>query len=271
MVPPMRMRGGIYRILRVLLIAAVAWLAFHWLEPEGLGWVVLAAAAAVMVGWIGLRALRIRRARARDDQADAWALALMHPPERPAAIRELTDERSATKDPAERARLTLVLAELLEANGDPRAALEALGELSDAELPPRLAAMVRHARAVALLSDGDPSAAQAALDSDPRSSGDPAIELRIRLMQGLIAAESGRGAEALAIARRSRDEALDDPDLTTEARVLEAVALRALGRTKHAIRVMLRLDDEMLDVLVLLGLPGVRALAADAIEARDAG
>lgn len=265
----MRMRGGIYRVLRVLLVAAVAWLAFRWLRPQGLGWVVLAVPVTVVLGWVGLRALRIRRARAEDERADRWALALVRPPERPAAVRELREARDAARDEPERARLTLVLAEILEADGEPGAALEALATIRDSELGDTLSAVVRHARAVASLSAGDPAGAKDALDEDPSPCGHHAIDLRIRMLRGMIAAESGDAAEALEIAKRAKDEARGDEDLMTEARLLEAVALDAAGRSADAAKRMARLDDDMLDVLVVLGLPRVRALAAAVIEERE--
>lgn len=265
----MQMRAGIYRVLRIAVVAGAAFLGYRWLAPMGLGWVVLAVAGAGALGWLGYRVFRARRERALDARADRWAEALLTPPLRPAAIRELRALRERAK-PAEHARLTLVLAELLEADGEAAAALEALAEVGAASLAPPLRAVIRHARAVAHLSAGDAESARAALDADDTPSGDRSIDLRLRMMRGLVEAETGNAAEAARVAAEAREEARDDADLELEARVLEAVALDAAGRRADALARMARLGDEMLDVLVVLGLPRVRDLASAAIEARDA-
>lgn len=269
----MRMRGWVLRVGRMFVIALGAYLLFRWLEPQGLGWVVLLLAGVGAALWIGLRAYRVRRLRAEDARADRWASALMSPPERPAAIRELR-EAIAALDPSkpkrlrDRAHLTLVLAELLEADGEPGEALRALGSLPADDLGERLAAVLRHARAVSHLSAGEPEAARAALDEDPGPCGDRAVDLRIRMMRGLIAAETGDPEGALDAAEQARDEAGDDADLKTEARVLKAVALDAAGDRPDALKVMHALGDEMLEVLAILGLPRVRELAREAIAER---
>ncbi|MEZ4336214.1 MAG: hypothetical protein R3B82_06265 [Sandaracinaceae bacterium] len=262
----MQMRAGIYRVLRIALVAGVAWLGYQWLAPMGLGWVVLALAGLAAGGWVVFRLVRIRRERALDARADRWAEALMSPPHRPAAIREIRGAREAARSrPEEHARLTLVLAELLEADGDAKDAVEVLEETGTAGLAPPLRAVMRHARAVAHLSAGDPEAARRALDEDTEPSGDRAMELRLRMMRGLIDAETGNAAAAKKAASEAREEALDDEDLRVEARVLEAVAFDAAGQRTQAIERMNRLGDEMLEILAVLGLPRVRELATEAL------
>ncbi|MBX3269195.1 MAG: hypothetical protein KF729_02980 [Sandaracinaceae bacterium] len=265
----MQMRAGIYRVLRVVVVGAAALLAYRWLAPMGLGWLVLAIAGLAAAGWLGYVGWRARRERALDALADRAAVAVLDPPARPGAIRELTAAcaRARGRRPAEHARLTLVLATLLEADGDAEGALEALAEVGGEGLAPPLRAIVRHARAVAHLSSGDPEAARAALDAGAEPSGDAGVELRIRLLRGVIAAETGDPAEARRVAEEAREEALDDEDLRVEARVLEAVALDAAGEGAEAVARMRRLGDEMLDVLSVLGLPRVRALATRALAA----
>ncbi len=270
----MLVRGWLLRIGRVAVVAIAAYFAFRWLEPQGLGWVVLLVAGVAAAAWIGWRAYRIRRARAEDARADRWAQALMSPPERPAAVRELREaiaglDLAKARSRTERAHLTLVLAELLEADGDPAGALEALEALPADALGERLAAVVRHARAVSHLSAGDPAAAREALDEAPGRSGDRQVDLRIRMLRGLILAETGDAEGALEAAEHARDEAGDDADLRTEARLLKAAALDAAGDRPDALRVMAAVGDEMLEVLTVLGLPRIRGLAADALEARE--
>lgn len=268
---PMQMRAGIYRVLRIAVVAGAAWLGYRWLAPMGLGWVVLAVAGVAAGGWLVLRLLRVRRDRALDARADRWAEALMSPPARPAAVREIREARTAAASkPAEHARLTLVLAELLEADGDAKGAVEVLEEVGTSRLAPPLRAVIRHARAVAHLSAGDPEAARAALDEDAEPSGDKGMELRLRMMRGLIDAETGNAAAAKKAAAEAREEALDDEDLRMEARVLEAVAFDAAGQRDKALERMHRLGDDMLEVLVVLGLPRVRGLATEALASREA-
>lgn len=263
----MNMRAGIYRVLRIAVVAGGALLGYRWLEPMGLGWVVLAVAGVAAVAWVGYRLWLVRRERAREAQADRWAEALMSPPMRPAVITELRAERARASQPAERARLSLVLAEVLEADGDAADAVAVLEEVSTDGLTPMLAAVVRHARAVAHVSAGDPEAAIAALDAAAVTTGDASMELRLRMMRGLAEAERGNPAEAKRIAAEAREEALDE-ELRLEARVLEAVALDAAGQRAEALTRMHRIGDDMLEVLLLLGLPRVRELAGLALEAR---
>ncbi|HJL17747.1 MAG TPA: hypothetical protein RMH99_18930 [Sandaracinaceae bacterium LLY-WYZ-13_1] len=270
----MRMRGWFLRVFRVVLVGGAAWLAFQWLEPRGLGWVVLLVAGLLVAMWIGLRAARIRGQRAEEARAERWAEALMIPPRRPAAVRELNAELDAL-DPSKPkqahrfAHLSLILAELLEADGEPEKALEALDRIDDESLAERMAAVVRHARAVSWLSAGDPASARAALDELPGPCGDRAVDLRIRMMRGLIAAEEGDPEEALEIAQLARTEAGTDADLKLEARVLKAVALDAAGDPEDARKVLAALEDEMLEVLHTLGLPRVRRLAGAILQERE--
>jgi hypothetical protein len=251
-------------------IAIAAWLAFQWLRPEGLGWIVPLVGALGAFAWIAYRYVRIRRHRAEDAQADRWAEALMDPPLRPTAIRELRErirelDGSASRRTAHRARLALVLAELLEADGEPHEALAALEPFDVTALPERTAAMVRHARAVASLSAGDLGAAEAELD-DATPSGDRGVDLRMLALRGAIAAQRRDGERALEIAEELRLEAANDPDLRTEARVLKALGLDALGDRDEAVKVMRALGEEMLGVLLVLGLPRVKALADLALD-----
>lgn len=264
------MRDGIYRMLRIAVVGGGAFLGYRALSPMGYGWVVLVVAGVLASLWIGYRAYRARLQRQREARADRWAEALLVPPKRPAAFREIREvlRQAETRRPVEHARVTLVLAELLDADGEPEAAVEALQAVDETRLPKGLAAIVRHASAVAHLSAGDPEGAAQALDG-AEPSGSAEIELRIRMMRGLIAAERGQVTEAKRIAKESREDALDDEDLRLEARLLEAVAIDAGGDRRAAIKRMLRLGDEMLDILVVMGLPRVRALAAAAIESRD--
>ncbi len=268
--PAMQMRGWLLRTFRMAFIAIAAWVAYRVLEPKGLGWLVPLAGAVGAFSWIGFRYARIRRRRADEAQADLWAEALMDPPMRPNAVRELRArigelDGSPRRLPL-RARLTLVLAELLDADGEPAEALRALDALDVSALPPRTAVMVRHARAVASLSAGDAEAAEAILAELGGPSGDRSVDLRVQALRGVLAAERGDGERALEIAEELRMEAANDPELRIEARVLKAVGLDALGDRDDAVTVMRGLGEEMLGVLLVLGLPRVKELADLALD-----
>lgn len=264
----MQMRGWLFRILRAAFIAALAWIAYRWLAPDGLGWLVPVLAGLAALAWIALRVRRARAARAEDARADRWAEALMDPPLRPGAIRELRAELEtldADKHAPRYARLALVLAELLEADGDPGAAREALERVKLGKLPARTKAMVQHARAVAALSAGDVREASSLLDAIA-SCGDREIDLRVRALRGFVLAERGEAERALELAEELRIDAGSDADLRMEARVLKAVALDVAGDRADAVKVLRALGEEMLGVLLVLGLPRVRELADLALD-----
>ncbi|MCZ7684074.1 MAG: hypothetical protein M5U28_37005 [Sandaracinaceae bacterium] len=264
----MQMRGWMFRILRVAFIAAAAWLAFHLLRPQGLGWTVPVAAAVAALAWIAFRMMQVRRHREEDSRADRWAEALMDPPLRPGAIRELRAELGALdgkKHAARHARLTLVLAELLEADGDPAAAREALGAVRLGALTERTRTMVQHARAVAALSAGDVEGAAELLDA-LAPVGERELDLRVRALRGFVLAEKGEAERALELAEELRIDAASDADLRMEARVLKAVALDVAGDRADAVKVLRALGEEMLGVLLVLGLPRVRELADLALD-----
>lgn len=252
------------RLFRVVAIGLAAWVAYHYLAPRGLAWVVWAGVGTLALGWIAWRTVTIVRARARARQEERWADALVDAPRRPAAIRDLRAALASERHPSERVHLTLVLAELLEADGEPAAALEALDALDLAAQPERARAVVRHACAVAALSAGDLERAERALAPGP--IGERTLDTKIELLRAVLAIERGDAERALAIAERER-KAQDD-ELQIEAKVVRALAVDALGDHEDALKILRGLGDDMLAVLALLGLPRVRRLAA---EARDEG
>jgi hypothetical protein len=253
------------RVMRVVFVGVAAWVAFHYLEPSGHGWLVLVAAVALVLFWIGYRYFIVIRRRRADAQSDKWASALLDPPRRKEAIDELRTRRSRARG-VEHARFSLILAEMLEADGDMPGASQVLDEVDRAGLPERTLALVAHGRAVAALSAGDSEKAEVILDA-VGPCGDRVVDLRVRLMRGAVAAERGDAERALEVAEQARRDAAGDDDLKMEARVLKAVALDALGDRADAVKVIRALDQEMLEVLLVLGLPRVKVLAQAAIDA----
>lgn len=269
----MRMRTGLLRLLRLAFIAVAAFVALRTLDPRGLGWVVPALAALAVLTWFVLRRFAARRRAREDADADRWAEALLDSPLRPSAIRELRQaierlDPARRKDAPQHARLSLVLAELLEADGEPNDALAVLDAVRDGALPERTVLMVRHARAVASLSAGDIEGA-AAMVQELHPIGERALDIRIRALRGFVMAEQGEGERALELAEELRLEAGADAELRMEARVLKAAALDALGDGEEAVKVMRALGEEMLGVLLVLGLPRVKALADRALDEED--
>ncbi|MFK7989519.1 MAG: tetratricopeptide repeat protein [Sandaracinaceae bacterium] len=256
-------------ILRVSLLAVGAYFAFRLLEPRGYGWTVgvFVAALGLLFGYFVWR----RRSRIKADEArsDAWAEAMMNPAKRGAVVASLRAE-IALADPLKEAdahaRLSLMCAEVLEADGDASGARAVLDAVQPSELEPDFAGVIRHARAVAALSDGDLDAADAALDSIGGPVGDRTVDLRVRILRGALAAERGKAAEALQVAEDAMDEAGSDKDLLAEARVLKAIAQEAGGDAEAALMTLRRLGDDMLEVLKRLGLPRARELATKTLE-----
>src|SRR5688572_26957514 len=119
MVARMRMRRWMLLVLRVIFVGVAAWIAFSWLAPSGRGWIALVVALGLVAGWIGFRWLVVRRRRAEEARADRWASALFDPPRRAEAMVEIRAELArADRKTDAYARIALVLAEMLEADGD---------------------------------------------------------------------------------------------------------------------------------------------------------
>lgn len=260
----MKRFGWGLRIARLALVGLAAWMAYHWLAPSGRGWWVPAVAGGLALLWAAALLWRRRVRRREDARAERWATALMTPALRAEVIAELESEVSGcdpVAKPSHHAHRSLTLAELLEADGRAEAATDVLEEIRSDALSTRLAAVVSHARAVAWLSAGQPNRAVTALNESPSLIGDPVVALRIRLLRGLIAVEQGDTERAFELVEDVRDELGDNPELRTEALVLEAVALEAKGDESAALAALREVGADMLEVLVLLGLPRVRALA----------
>lgn len=256
-------------VLRVSLLAVGAYFAFRLLEPRGYGWTVFVFAGALILlfGWFVFR--RRARRQADDARSDAWAEAMMNPAKRAEVVASLRAEialHDPLKDAELHARRSLMAAELLEADGDAPGARALLDAVQPSELEPDFAGVIRHARAVAALSDGDLDAADAALDGMGGPVGDRTVDLRVRILRGALAAERGDSDKAKQVAQDAMDEAGSDKDLKAEARVLEAIAHDVAGDRDAAIATLRRLGDDMLQVLEQLGLPRARTLAAKTLE-----
>lgn len=262
-----------WRFLRIALVAIAAFAVFHLLEPYDLGWVVLPAAvlATVLVG--AVRWTWIRRKHAVIVREQAWAEAVLDDGRRPRAI---ADVRRAVADllpvthatRSEHARLTVLLAQLLDADGSNEEGQRLLDAIPSEGLGPVDAAVLRHGQAVLRLRAEQPERALEAVLARPRASGESELDLRLELLEASARLELGEPDRALETATRVRRAAGGDEELVLEARVVRAAALDVLGQRDEAVAVLRSLGDDVVEMLASLGQPRVRDLAE---AARAAG
>jgi hypothetical protein len=140
------------RIMRIAGMALLAYLAAAWFHTHGqstlgLGFGIAGVAAAlVFLAYVGLRFLRARR-QAR------WELAIYRPELREQAIEQLEKARQRLvplthRTRSEHARLSVLAAELLDAQGAYARAVALVDALVLTGLPALEAGLVRHTRAV---------------------------------------------------------------------------------------------------------------------------
>ncbi len=251
-------------------MALLAYLAAAWFHTHGqsqLGiWIGAAgvALALLLLGYGGWRVLSARK-RAR------WELAIYRPALRPAAIREL--ERALAKllplthrTRSEHTRLSVLLAELLDAQGEYGRATAVADALSLSGLSALEQGLVRHSRAVLHLRASDAQGSLAALNAR-EPSGDRELDERLALLEAYARVELGDPAFGLATAKRLLDADDAHESVLAEARVVWAAALDADGKRDEAIAMLKRLGRETLEPLAELGQPRARALAKAALNA----
>jgi tetratricopeptide (TPR) repeat protein len=258
------MKGTSTRLVRIVLIAVLAWVVYLLLDPYGLGWLVLPGALVMTLGVAGFRLLGIRRARRAQAEETRWADALLDAAARRTAITELRAALAAEADSSARTRRTLLLADLLDADGAHDEAKALLDGLSVDDFSPIEGAMVRHARASIRLRMGDVEGARGVLVPRAPRSGAEDLDRRLELLDAVVDAESGEAERALETASRVRRIAGTDEGLAVEARIIRAVALDARGDHDEAIAVFRELGPEMRAALLVVGYPRVRALATEA-------
>ena len=253
------------RILRIAVVALAAWAGFALLEPYGYGWVVLPAALLVTLLMAFGRVWILRRRGGAASREAAWADAVVDKARRPKAIAEVREARTkveARSDArAEHARLTVLLAQLLDAQGDNAEGRSLLDAVDVGSLELIDASLVRHGRAALALRAADPKGALEALRGRPKKTGEPELDLRLDLLEASAKLELGEASEALETATRVRRAAGGDEELIVEARVLRAAALDAMGQRADAVEVVRSLGEETIAMLVELGQPRVRSLA----------
>lgn len=261
------------RMLRIVLVGVGAYAAYLVLEPYGLGWLVLPGALAIIVGLFTFRWVRVRRLREEIAREEAWALSVMDGAKRPAAIDAVRDAvadavgKGAVDD---QVRLTVLLSDLIDAEGRRDEADALLGSLDMRTLPPIEGGVVRHARATLRLREGDAEGARAVLKPRAPRTGDEDLDLRLELLDAAADLELGEAEGALEVAVRIRRAAGADETLALEARIIRASALDALGDRVEALEALGALGTDVVEALMSLGGPRLRGLAEEAQEAQEA-
>lgn len=263
------MRTWGLRILRATFMAVVAWFLYQVLDHYGYAYLFLPIVGTVFLLWFGEQARRIYTRRKKERDWDRWEAAIVDPEQRSGAIAEVRAaltraQRLGPRLKQEQAHLSVILAELLDANGTPREGTRVLAKVDLESLSPAQAVAVRHAKVVTYLSAGMIDDAETALAVRARDSGEPDMDARLDLLGAMIAIERDDPARALEVADEVEQRLPDDESIRAEARVVRAAALDAQGEAERALDVMRTLDDATLDGLAKLGPERVRPLAAAA-------
>jgi hypothetical protein len=257
------------RIARVAALGLLAYAASAWFYARGhtvlglwLGGAVVLVALGIGV-FSALRLVRVRREQ-------SWEAAIFQPALRPKALAQLR-RRIARLTPVthrtrgDHARLSVLLAELLDASGDYEGAMAVIDAVVITTLPQLDAGLVRHTHAVVHLRAGDAAGARRVL-GQRESTGDRELDQRLFLLELYARVEQGEHALG---AREAEQLALADDvheSVAAEARVVWAAALDAAGRREDAMVVLMALGRDSLGPLAELGQPRARALARAALE-----
>jgi hypothetical protein len=263
------MRSLALRLSRVLVVALAASGAILWSNAHGLGWLGWTIAVGLLSAWLGASLFR-SAVGTRAQREARWEAALFSPAQRARAIaevrralRRLSPVKQRTR--SEHTRLSVMLAELLDAQGDFSEASQVVDAIPLEALSPLEAALVRHTRAVTHLRNSDARGALAALTARA-PSGDLELDQRLDLLEGYAKLELGDPQSALALAGNLEVARGVDESVVLEARVVRAAALDALGRREEALVTLAALGRDSLTPLSDLGQPRVRALAKVVLE-----
>lgn len=263
------MRALGFRTFRILAIAFTAYVAVAWAYKSGRIWLGYTIAVAILSAWLGFSLLRMSK-RSRQTRELRWEAAIFDGARRPRAVAEVQKALKklmpvTQRTRVEHARLSVLLAELLDAQGDYAEAMAAVDGLSIEALPALQAGLVRHTRAVTHLRGSDAQGAMKAL-SAREPSGDPELDVRLNLLEAYAQIELGQIDAGLQAADAVAQKTGVDSSVITEARVVRAAALDAQGRREDALVVLAALGRESLSPLSELGHPRVRELAKSVLD-----
>jgi hypothetical protein len=257
------------RFLRVFSVALLAYLAMVGANALGLPWLGYTLAALLFLGYGVLTVLQTRKRTAALSEA-RWEQAIYDAPKRTRAVSEVREALRKVRPQGatqrkEHARLSVLLAELLDAEGNWDEARGVIDRVSLTGLSGIESGLVRHTRAVVHLRASDPEAALTALQSRD-DTGDSELDQRLELLEAYAQIERGEVRPGLLRAEAiSQREPIDD-SVRTEARVVRAAGLDAMGRREEALVVLAALGRDALEPLSQLGQPRVRALALEILE-----
>ncbi len=254
------------RMVRIVLVGVGAYAAYLLLEPLGLSWIVLPLAVAAIGGFVLLRYLRGRRFAKEAAREEAWSSAVLDGARRPAAIAEVRAALADASDDADKVRLTVLLSDLVDAEGAREEARKLLEDLDFRSLPAIECAVVRHALATLHFRAGDAEGARAVLKPRAPRCGDADLDRRLELLDATADLELGEADGALEIATRIRRAAGADEALALEARIVRAAALDARGDHAEALSALSNLGPQIVEALSTLGGPRIRALAEELME-----
>ncbi len=257
------------RFLRILTVAIVAYFAVALSKTLEMPWLGYCATALLFGGYGGMVFLEAKK-RSQLTRESRWEQAIYDGSRRSTVIGEVT--KALAKIPQHRlksrskyANLSVLLAELHDAEGDYAAAQSVIDTVPLTGLTKLEEGLVRHTRAVIHLRAGAVDKAELAL-AGREPTGDLELDQRLELLDVYVQLE--RGAPAAALPRAEAMALREDADegVQTEARVVRAAALDALGRREEALVVLAALGRESLEPLTKLGQPRVRALAQRILE-----
>lgn len=263
------MRAYVQRTLRVFALGLLAYFASAWFYKKGhtalglwLGGGVVLVALAIGV----VSALRLVRGR----REQRWEMAIFKPELRKSATEQLR-RRLARLTPvthrtrSDHARLSVLLAELLDAQGDYAGAMAVIDAVVLTALTPLEAGLVRHTHAVVHLRAGDAPGALRVLGKR-ELTGDRELDQRLLLLEIYARIEQGDHAFGQVEAEKLALSEDVHESVAAEARVVWAAALDAAGKREEALVVLMALGRESLAPLAELGQPRARALAKAALE-----
>lgn len=256
-------------VLRLFALALLVYMAFAWFRREGQSQAGLWLGVLVVVlvlAWVAYSTWRAFKAR-REAQ---WERAIYEPALRERAMRQIS-HAIARKLPvdhrtrSEHARLSVLLAELFDAQNKYSDAMATIDAVDLTPLSALERGLVRHTRAVTHLRASDAHGALSALGKRD-SSGDLELDQRLSLLEAYAHIELGEVQRGLAEAEQLVLKDGAHSSVVAEARVVRAAGLDALGRREEALVVLTALGRDTLVPLSEHGQPRARALAKLALE-----
>lgn len=237
------------------------YVALAWSYRYGAPWVgyAVVGTALLVLGMLAVRGNFVRQKHRRERR---WESALHDESTRKRAIRELSAHLAALgpRARATRARLSVLLAELHDAEGEYDLAVATVDAASCVGLSALDAGLVLHTRAVVHLRANDVEGALRALVSRA-PTGDAELDARLDLLEAYAHSEQGDPERALGLVEAVEGRSGLDPSVKIEARVVRAAALDVQGHSGEARASLATLGRESLLALRALGQPRVQSLA----------